>query len=134
MGKIVVGQKNPKDYDGGLLTVAAPMMQPTDDVVMASQQTGDGQVMTDEMKRENRLKEILAMDESEQLPLLLAEGYEEEAKKLSEKLADFDGKAVEQGDGEPAADAAGVVADEGEATATTEKKPKTAKKTPKTKK
>lgn len=122
MGNIIVGQKNPKRFDGGLLTVVAPNEQP--------KVAEHGQVMTDEMKRENRLKEILAMDESEQLPLLLAEGYEEEAKELSEKLANLNGET----DGEPAADAAGTVADEGEAAATTKKEAKTAKKTPKTKK
>ena len=37
--------------------------------------------------RENRLAEIKAMPVEEQLPLLLAEGYEDEAKELSERLA-----------------------------------------------
>ena len=37
--------------------------------------------------RAARLAEIQAMDEQEQLPLLLEEGFEEEAKALSEKLA-----------------------------------------------
>lgn len=37
--------------------------------------------------RKKRLDEIMAMDEDEQLALLIAEGYEEEAKALSEKLA-----------------------------------------------
>lgn len=58
--------------------------------------------------RETRLKEILAMPVEEQLPLLLAEGYEEEAKELSEKLAteqsNGDGEGdktdTEDGDGE----------------------------------
>lgn len=40
-----------------------------------------------ENARENRLAEIKAMPEEEQLPLLLAEGFEDEAKELSEKLA-----------------------------------------------
>lgn len=87
MGKIIVGQKNPKRYDAGGLTVAAPAEQPKNDVAVTQQQTEQGQEMTDEMKRENRLNEILAMDESEQLPLLLAECYEDEAKELSERLA-----------------------------------------------
>ena len=38
-------------------------------------------------KREDRLNEILALPVEEQLPLLLAEGYEDEAKELSERLA-----------------------------------------------
>lgn len=37
--------------------------------------------------RKNRLAEIMAMPVEEQLPLLLAEGYEDEAKELSERLA-----------------------------------------------
>lgn len=37
--------------------------------------------------RKNRLIEIMAMPVEEQLPLLLAEGYEDEAKELSERLA-----------------------------------------------
>lgn len=37
--------------------------------------------------RESRLQEILALPDEEQLPLLLAEGYEDEAKELSERLA-----------------------------------------------
>lgn len=37
--------------------------------------------------RKNRLAEIIAMPVEEQLPLLLAEGYEDEAKELSERLA-----------------------------------------------
>ena len=121
MGNIIVGQKNPKRFDGGLLTVAEPNEQPK----VAEQ----GQEMTDEMKRENRLKEILAMDESEQQPLLLADGYEEEAKELSEKLAELNGGTVESGDGDEP-DAAGTAADDGEA----DSEPKTEKKTTRTKK
>ena len=37
--------------------------------------------------RKNRLAEIMAMSVEEQLPLLLADGYEDEAKELSERLA-----------------------------------------------
>ena len=37
--------------------------------------------------RDKRLAEIMAMPVEEQLPLLLAEGYEDEAKELSERLA-----------------------------------------------
>ena len=40
-----------------------------------------------EKARESRLAEIKAMPVEEQLPLLLAEGYEDEAKELSELLA-----------------------------------------------
>ena len=38
--------------------------------------------------RKKRLAEIMAMDEVDQLSLLIAEGFEEEAKALSEKMAD----------------------------------------------
>ena len=41
----------------------------------------------EEKKREDRLNEILALPVEEQLSLLLAEGYEDEAKELSERLA-----------------------------------------------
>ena len=41
----------------------------------------------EEKKREIRLNEILSLPVEEQLPLLLAEGYEDEAKELSERLA-----------------------------------------------
>lgn len=40
-----------------------------------------------EAAREKRLAEIMALPVEEQLPLLLAEGYEDEAKELSERLA-----------------------------------------------
>lgn len=55
----------------------------------------------EQMKREIRLKEILALPEEEQLPLLLAEGYNDEAKELSERLSAAkgdDADAQEQGD------------------------------------
>lgn len=57
--------------------------------------------------REKRLAEIMALPVDERLPLLLAEGYEDEAKELSEKLAaeqggESSGKAedTKAGDGE----------------------------------
>ena len=40
-----------------------------------------------EYAREKRLAEIMALPVEEQLPLLLAEGYEDEAKELSERLS-----------------------------------------------
>lgn len=49
--------------------------------------------------REKRLAEIMALPADEQLPLLLAEGYEDEAKELSERLA-----AEKQEPGEGAGD------------------------------
>lgn len=62
-----------------------------------------------EESRAQRLEEIKAMPEEEQLPLLLAEGYEDEARELSEKLAEQQnqgdggestGTGEQQGDGE----------------------------------
>ena len=51
--------------------------------------------------RAARLAEIQAMDEQEQLPLLLEEGFEDEAKALSEKLAalNAEGQGEDGGDG-----------------------------------
>ena len=69
--------------------------------------------------REKRLAEILALPEDEQLPLLLEEGYTDEAQELSAKLAsqqektddgsgDSDGETPDTGD----EDGAGEAADE----------------------
>lgn len=57
--------------------------------------------------REKRLAEIMALPVDERLPLLLAEGYEDEAKKLSEELA------AEQG-GESSGKAEDTTAEDGE--------------------
>ena len=54
----------------------------------------------EEKKRENRLNEILALPVDEQLPLLLAEGYEDEAKELSERLAAEQQEQTGEGTGE----------------------------------
>lgn len=51
-------------------------------------------------KREDRLNEILALPVEEQLPLLLAEGYEDEAKELSERLAAEQQEQTGEGTGE----------------------------------
>lgn len=103
------------------------------DITEAQMKQADAEAAK-EKARYDRLAEIKAMPEEEQLSLLLAEGFEDEAKELSEKLANLNGETVEQGDGDPAADAAGTVADEGEdktvdgdAEPKTEKKPKVAK-------
>lgn len=57
------------------------------DITEAQMKQADAEAEAEEKKRENRLNEILALPDEEQLPLLLAEGYEEEAKELSERLA-----------------------------------------------
>lgn len=50
---------------------------------------------------EKRLAEIMAMPVEEQLPLLLAEGYEDEAKELSERLAaEQEQEKTDEGTGE----------------------------------
>ena len=51
-------------------------------------------------KREDRLNEILALPVEEQLPLLLEEGYEDEAKELSERLAAEQQEQTGEGTGE----------------------------------
>lgn len=54
-----------------------------------------------EESRARRLAEIRALPEDEQLPLLIDEGFEDEAKELSEKLAlGNDGEKTEEGNGE----------------------------------
>lgn len=50
--------------------------------------------------REKRLAEIMALPVEEQLPLLLAEGYEDEAKELSERLAAEQQEQTGDGTGE----------------------------------
>lgn len=49
--------------------------------------------------RDNRLAEIMAMPVEEQLALLLAEGFEDEAKELSEQLA-LEQQQTDEGSGE----------------------------------
>lgn len=63
------------------------------------------------MLRANRLAEIMAMSEEEQLPLLLAEGFEDEAKELSERLSKAVVDNTDDGDGEKSADANGTTED-----------------------
>ena len=68
-----------------------------------------------EAAREKRLAEIMALPVEERLPLLLAEGYDDEAKKLSEELA------VEQG-GESSGKAEDTTAEDGEGETEPEKR------------
>jgi hypothetical protein len=56
------------------------------DITEAEMKKADEEAAKEEA-REKRLAEIMAMPVEEQLPLLLAEGYEDEAKELSELLA-----------------------------------------------
>lgn len=54
-----------------------------------------------EANRAKRLAEIKAMPEEDQLSLLIEEGFEDEAKELSEKLAlDGEGEKTDDGNGE----------------------------------
>lgn len=54
-----------------------------------------------EANRAKRLAEIKAMPEEDQLSLLIEEGFEDEAKELSEKLAlDGEGEKTDEGNGE----------------------------------
>lgn len=56
------------------------------DITEAQMKQADAEAAK-EKARYDRLSEIKAMPVEEQLPLLLAEGYEDEAKELSERLA-----------------------------------------------
>lgn len=55
------------------------------DVIEANMKEQDEK--DEQIARANRLAEIKALPENEQLPLLLEEGFEDEAKELSERLA-----------------------------------------------
>ena len=80
------------------------------DVIEANMKEQDEK--DEQIARANRLAEIKALPENEQLPLLLEEGFEDEAKELSERLAklndetsettdtDGDGDQNDEGDGE----------------------------------
>ena len=98
MGTILVGQKKKKTLNMGVFTIAPS----------ATVENKNGK--TTEVKkdaREKRLAEIKALPVDEQLPLLLEEGFTDEAKELSEKLA------VEQA-GESSGKAEDTTAGEGE--------------------
>jgi len=98
MGTILVGQKKKKTLNMGVFTIAPS----------ATVENKNGK--TAEVKkdaREKRLAEIKSLPVDEQLPLLLEEGFIDEAKELSEKLA------VEQA-GESSGKAEDTTAGEGE--------------------
>lgn len=103
MGKIRVGQKRPQTVNMGGFTV---LSQKTSAV--AGNKVEDNAKGKPE-ERANRLKEILEKPVEEQLSLLLAEGFDKEAKELSEKLAkeaEDDTTATETPDAPDAPDAA----------------------------
>lgn len=94
MGKIIVGQKSPKTVDIGGFMVARNKNVATKEnksgitAEEKTKKTEDAQqVQQQENARLQRLSEIKTMPIEEQLSLLLAEGYEDEAKELSERLA-----------------------------------------------
>lgn len=90
MGKIQVGQKSPKTIDMGGFTVL-----PND---VSGGAPAKPQPTENKESRAKRLAEIKVMDEAEQLPLLLEEGFNEEAKELSEKLAGLNGETADNAD------------------------------------
>lgn len=79
----------------------------TDIADITEAQMKEAEKEAQEDAREKRLAEIMALPVDERLPLLLAEGYEDEAKKLSEELA------AEQG-GESSGNAEDTTAEDGE--------------------
>lgn len=99
MGKIQVGQKSPKTVDMGGFTIAPREAAVTNNDVSAEEKAKQLEIEK-KNARAARLAEIQAMDEQEQLPLLLEEGFEDEAKALSEKLADLGGETTEHTDTE----------------------------------
>lgn len=98
MGTIVVGQKKQKTLNMGGFTIA-----PSATVENKNGKTAEAK----KDAREKRLAEIMGLPVDERLPLLLEEGFTEEAQKLSEELAaeqkgESSGKAEDTttGDGE----------------------------------
>ena len=110
MGSIIVGQKKQKIVNMGGVTIV-----PNSGVNVANKggMTAEKEAQAD--AREKRLAEIMALPADERLPLLLAEGYEDEAKKLSEELA------AEQG-GESSGKAEDTTAEDGEGETEPEKR------------
>ena len=132
MGKILVGQTNPKAVDVEGFTVAPRVVTEKVSKVLSAEEKADlvervmllpreqivpelrrhglneiADVTEVQMRRESeavarhrRRDEILAMPVDEQLPLLLAEGYEDEARELSERLAAEQKGEVGEGSGE----------------------------------
>ena len=80
MGTILVGQKKKKIVDMGGFTIA-----PNVGAKVENEVGKPAKVKKD--AREKRLAEIKSMPVNEQLPLLLEEGFIDEAKELSEELA-----------------------------------------------
>ena len=80
MGTILVGQKKQKTVDMGGVTIA-----PNIGAKVENEVGKPAEVKKD--AREKRLAEIKSLPVDEQLPLLLEEGFTDEAKELSEKLA-----------------------------------------------
>lgn len=100
MGTILVGQKKKKIVDMGGFTIA-----PNVGAKVENEVGKPAKVKKD--AREKRLAEIKSLPVDEQLPLLLEEGFIDEAKELSEELAvgqdgESSGKAEDTtaGDGE----------------------------------
>ena len=110
MGSIIVGQKKQQTVDMGGVTIV-----PNSGVNVANKGGMTAEKDAQEDAHEKRLAEIMALPVDERLPLLLAEGYEDEAKKLSEELA------AEQ-EGESSGKAEDTTAGEGEGDKTEKKK------------
>lgn len=96
MGSIIVGQKEQKTVDMGVLTIAPNVGATVENGVgmMPKEETERGDV------REKRLAEIMELPSDEQLPLLLEEGFTEEAQKLSAELAHCHQERTDEGSGE----------------------------------
>ena len=94
MGKIQVGQKRPKTVDMGGFTIAPNDETATNKVCSAEEESKQDE-KNEQTARANRLAEIKALPEEEQLPLLLEEGFENEAKELSEHLAKLNDETSE---------------------------------------
>jgi hypothetical protein len=89
MGSIIVGQKKKQTVNLGGVTII-----PNSGVNVANKDDMTAGKDAQEDARAKRLAEIMALPVDERLPLLLAEGYEDEAKKLSEELAAEHGESA----------------------------------------
>ena len=95
MGQIVIGRKKQKTVDMGGVTIA-----PNSGVNVVNKGGMTAEKKAQEDAREKRLAEIMTLPVEERLPLLLEDGFTEEAQKLSEELAQGKQEHADDGTGE----------------------------------
>lgn len=93
MGKILVGQKSPKTYATEDISVTEPTVEKP---VTENADTESLEVS----EREARRNEISMLPQEEQLAALIEDGFEDEARGLSERLASEQREQTDKGTGE----------------------------------